>query len=327
MQVWESGIPAAALAALLAWGPAGPLAGQETKNGFALDPSTVPADEVLAGGPPRDGIPALMTPRVQSAAEAGWADDEMVLAIAIGGEARAYPIAILSWHELVNDELGGQPILVSYCPLCGTGLAFDRRAGGRARTFGVSGLLYRSDLLLYDRETESLWSQIASEAVTGPALGTRLRLLRSEMARWGEWKRDHPATTVLSPDTGHRRDYGRSPYGDYAVSERLYFPVPQDARYHPKMPTLGARLVGGPARAYPAAELVRAGGSVEDRLAGRAIRVSYDPERQVFDAEAPSDVELIEGYWFAWAAFHPQTTVFVVAPEPDRESSPSPDHP
>ncbi len=280
-------------------------------NGFKLIPSSVPAGEILSGGPPRDGIPALESPKHAPVSEARWTDDAIVMGLVQGGEARAYPIAILTLHEIVNDTLGGVPILVSYCPLCGTGLAFDRRVDGRARTFGVSGLLYRSGLLLYDRETESLWSQIESTAVTGPALGTRLRVLRSTMARWSDWKGAHPDTTVLTPETGYPLDYAQSPYVAYATSDGLLFPAPVDSRYHPKMPTIGVRLAGGKARAYAAAELSRAGGSVSERFEGHAISVRYDVERQVFEAEAPAEVEVIEGYWFAWVAFHPETTVFV----------------
>lgn len=280
-------------------------------NGFDLSPSAVPADEIRPGGPPRDGIPALSDPAVVPARDAPWQDDDLVLALEQGGEARAYPIAILDWHELVNDTLGGAPILVTYCPLCGTGLVFDRRVEGKKRSFGVSGLLYQSDVLFYDRETDSLWSQIHSRAVTGPALGTRLRMLRSEMALWGEWKRAHPDTTVLSRETGHRRDYNRSPYAGYATSDRLLFPAKFDSRYSPKMPTIGLRLVGGPARAYPAVEVARAGGTVEESFEGRPVRVSYDADAQIFEVEAPQEVEVIEGYWFAWSAFHPDTTSYV----------------
>ena len=292
--------------------PAGGAGAEEapTLNGFALGDAVVPVEEILSGGPPRDGIPALDHPASVPASAAPWHDGETVIGVQLANEARAYPIAILNWHELVNDTLGGREILISYCPLCGTGIAFDRRVGGRARTFGVSGLLYRSDLLLYDRETESLWSQIGSQAVAGPESGARLRVLRSQLTSWARWKQAHPGTTVLDIDTGHRRDYERSPYGDYAVSERLYFPVPLDQRFHPKMPTLGVRTPDGAARAYTAAELVNAGGLVEERFEGRPIVVRYDAEAQVFDFEAPPEFEVIEGYWFAWSAFHPETTVF-----------------
>ena len=281
-------------------------------NGFALSNALVPVAEILSGGPPRDGIPALDAPPTWSAEAAPWHPDETVIGVALGGEARAYPLAILSWHELVNDSLGERPILVSYCPLCGTGMVFDRRIDGRARSFGVSGLLYQSDLLLYDRETESLWSQIESRAVTGPASGSKLRLLRSKLVPWSRWKAEHPATTVLSVDTGHSRDYANEPYGDYAHSEKLIFPAPVDGRYHPKMPTLGVRTRGGVARAYPATELARAGGEVDEVFAGERIVVRYDEDAQTFDVKVSPEIEVIEGYWFAWAAFHPSTSVFSV---------------
>lgn len=285
-------------------------------NGFELRNASVPVEGILPGGPPRDGIPALDHPKPLPAGQDPWHDDEMVIGILLEGEARAYPIAVLNWHELVNDTVNGRALLVSYCPLCGTGMVFDRTVGGRTRTFGVSGLLYQSDLLLYDRETESLWSQIASEAVTGPASGSRLRLLRSQQMSWANWKREHPETTVLGPDTGYARDYGRSPYGDYATSGALYFPAPVDPRYHPKMPTLGVRIPAGPARSYPAVELGNAGGRVEEEFEGHPILVSYEREAQTFDVEISPEVEVIEGYWFAWSAFHPNASVFTAGERP-----------
>jgi hypothetical protein len=281
------------------------------RNGFSLDPASIPVDEILAGGPPRDGIPSLDHPPVLRAAEAPWKADDLVLGVVWNGEARAYPLAILEWHELVNDTLGERPILVSYCPLCGTGIVFDRRIEGVVRSFGVSGLLYRSDLLMYDRETSSLWSQIAAESVTGPSIGQRLALIGSRIARLAEWKRSHPETTVLSRETGQRRDYGRSPYAGYADSDRLAFPAPLDRRYHPKMPTVGLRVRGGGARAYPALEVTRAGGEVQELFDGKPVTVAFDPEAAVFRVGAPEPIEVVQGYWFAWAAFHPETSVFV----------------
>jgi hypothetical protein len=286
-------------------------------NGFALESKSVAPEEIRAGGPGRDGIPALDAPAVLAAGEAPWHADEVVLGVEVGGEARAYPVAILNWHELVNDTLGGRPILITYCPLCATGLVFDRSIDGQTRSFGVSGLLYKSDVLFYDRETESLWSQIKASAVTGPAEGARLRVLRSQMTRWQDWRTRHPATSVLSLETGHRRDYSRDPYGDYASSERLFFPAPVDGRYHPKMPTLGVRTRSGVARAYTGAELIQAGGSVEETFEGARVLIRYDAESQVFDVEVPAELEVIEGYWFAWAAFHPDSSVFVAVPVPD----------
>ena len=285
-------------------------------NGFDLAGASIPIDEIVRGGPPRDGIAALDSPPVVAATAAPWRDEEHVIGVVRGSAARAYPLAILVWHELVNDRLGDLPLLVSYCPLCGTGLVFDRRVGSREMTFGVSGLLYQSDLLMFDRQTEGLWSQIAAKSVTGPLRDRRLALIRSRITSWGDWKKRHPDTTVLSKDTGHRRDYGRTPYRGYATSETLAFPAPLDDRYHPKMPTLGVRIADGAARAYPAVEIERSGGIVEERFAGHPVVVRYDAETELFDVDAPPGIDVIEGFWFAWAAFHPRTSVFQATPEP-----------
>jgi hypothetical protein len=294
--------------------PAGPV---DPTNGFDLSRAAVPREEIRPGGPARDDIPALEEPKALAASATPWRDDEPVLGVVRGGAARAYPIAILNWHEVVNDTLGGDPILVTYCPLGGTGIVFERKLDGKVRRFGVSGLLYKADTLLYDRETESLWSQIAARAISGTSAGTRLRVLRSELTRLGEWKARHPDTSVLSVETGHQRPYQHSPYADYAVSPEVRFLASPDARYHPKMPTLGVRTADGPARAYPASEIMDAGGRVEERFDDHAVVVAYDPGKQVFEVQAPPEVEVIEGYWFAWAAFHPEGTVYrAPAPAP-----------
>jgi hypothetical protein len=143
---------------------AGPL-----KNGFDLTDALVPGNEVHSGGPPRDGIPAIDKPRFVTATAASFLKgDERVLGIRHNGVSKAYPITILSWHEIVNDRFAGDPVAISYCPLCGTGIAYRARADDQALTFGVSGLLYNSDMLLYDRNTGSLWSQIMRQAISGP---------------------------------------------------------------------------------------------------------------------------------------------------------------
>jgi hypothetical protein len=284
------------------------------RNGFDLAGASIPLDEVLHGGPPRDGIPALDHPPHASAAGAPWTDEQLVIGVSRKGQARAYPIAILGWHELVNDTLGEHPVLVSYCPLCGSGIVFDRSIKGSELDFGVSGLLYRSDLLMYDRQTESLWSQIGARAVSGELVGSRLQLVRSAMMSWGDWRAAHPDTTVLTRETGHARDYDRLPYADHATSSKLAFPVARDPRYHPKELTVGLRGPRGESRAYPAFEVLGAGGRVEEAFAGRPVRISFDRESRTFRVEAPDSIEVVESYWFAWAAFHPDTTVFTTSP-------------
>ena len=285
-------------------------AGPLERNGFSLEPSRIPLDQILPGGPSRDGIPALDRPSRDAASTSSWKDEDLVVGVVHGGEARAYPLAILVWHELINDELGGDPILVSYCPLCGTALVFDRHIDGRVHNFGVSGLLYQSDLLMYDRETESLWSQIEARAVTGAHIGRRLKMRRSRIVQWKAWREAHPNTTVISRKTGYQRDYGRSPYQGYETSNRLLFPLDADYSRHLKMPTLGLRIPNGPSRAYPGEEVTRAGGRVEDRFANQSVVVSYDHETRRFDYQIPDGIEVVEGFWFAWMVFHPESDVF-----------------
>jgi hypothetical protein len=171
---------------------------------------------VISGGPPPDGIPPIDAPRFVPAGDVDWlSDEEPVLAVSLGGDERAYPVRILVWHEIVNDTVGGVPVAVTYCPLCTSALAFDRRVGDRLVTFGTSGKLYLSDLVMYDRQTESLWSQLGGEAIAGVLAGTELDRLPVQTVAWSQWREAHPDGWVLSRDTGVVRDYGRNPYVGY----------------------------------------------------------------------------------------------------------------
>ena len=146
--------------------------------------------------------------------------------------------------------------------------------------------------------------------MTGPSNGERLRLLRSRIETWGRWRRAHPQTTVLSTDTGYLRHYGTQPYGDYATSRALLYPLQWDRRYHPKELTVGLRLAGGAARAYPASEVEGAGGRVSESFAGHSVAVAFDPVTRVFSVDVPAAIEVVQGYWFAWMVFHPDSSVF-----------------
>ena len=289
-------------------------AGGPVKNGFDLANATVPPEEIHQGGPPRDGIPAIDDPRFIAADEARWlAPEDRVLAVVRRGEAKAYPIRILNWHEVVNDRIAERPIVVTYCPLCGSGMVFNTGEAGSGLTFGVSGLLYNSDLLLYDRQTESLWSQIQGKAIAGPRKGERLAMMPATHTTWSDWRQRHPDTRVLSRDTGYRRHYSRSPYAGYADSRSLYFPVSnRDRRYHPKEQIIGLEI-DGRAKAYPFVDLARAEGQrIEDRFAGRELTIRFDAEdRTGRILDAGGDViPTSTMYWFAWAAFHPDTAVY-----------------
>ena len=181
---------------------------------------SIPMNEIYDGGPGIDGIAALTRPRFIPAGAADYMeDDDRVLGITRNGESRAYPLRILVNHEIVNDTLGGRPVLVTFCPECGTGIAFDPTVDGKALEFGVSGTLYQRNLLMYDRGSDmpSLWLQVSGEAVVGPKTGISLDRVRMTQAPWGEWKVAHPDTTVLSKETGH--DYSYIPYPD--ILDRL----------------------------------------------------------------------------------------------------------
>jgi hypothetical protein len=178
-----------------------------------------------------------------------------ILSLTSGEIAKAYPIKILNWHEIVNDRVADQYITITFCPLCGTGMTFDANLPNGKLTFGVSGLLYQSDMLLYDHQTESLWSQIMSEAVTGPLTGTHLTLLPSTQTTWQEWQNKYPKTLVLSEQTGFKRDYNRDPYEGYDTTPRLIFNVDKlSNQFHPKEKIVGIELEGV-TKAYPFSEL------------------------------------------------------------------------
>jgi hypothetical protein len=199
---------------------------------------SVPLSQFLPGGPPRDGIPPVDEPKPTSQAHSDdWlADREPVLAVEIGDQARAYPLQILVWHEIVNDTLGGRPIAVTYCPLCNSSVVFDRRVRGRTLTFGTTGNLRNSDLVMWDRQTESWWQQLTAEAVVGDLTGTRLAVLPSQMLSWADFQRLYPDGDVLSRDTGVARDYGRNPYEGYDQpgSAPFLFEGDTDDRLPPK---------------------------------------------------------------------------------------------
>ncbi len=215
---------------------------------------SVDLDEIQSGGPPKDGIPAIDRPRFVSTSDAaGWLDPrEPVIALAHAGRARAYPLQILMWHEIVNDTLGDLPIAVTFCPLCNASLVFDRRVGGRLLDFGTTGMLRKSDLVMYDRQTESWWQQFSGMAIIGELVGTELTQIPAQIVAFEEFRDGHPDGEVLSRETGHARAYGRNPYRGYDAIDNSPFLL--DDPVDPRLPAMERVLsvsLGGVDRLYP----------------------------------------------------------------------------
>ena len=290
------------------------LAARDSYNGFDVGASLIPTDKIESGGPPRDGIPALNSPRMLKSADAKYLrPSDRVLGVTVNGESRAYPIRLLNWHEVVNDTVGGKPVVITYCPLCGTGMVFDASVDNVHLQFGVSGLLYNSDMLLYDRQTESLWSQIMARAVSGPSKGKTLTLIPASYTSWANWAAAHPGGIVLDIDTGHGRDYSRDPYAGYDKTRALYFSVSnRDDRRHPKEPVVGL-VLNGHAKIWPLRELAKVtGGQLTDSLNETVLHINYALTDQtvVITDGAGRRMPSVPGYWFAWLAFYPDTLVY-----------------
>ena len=275
---------------------------------------SIPLSEILSGGPPKAGIPALTDPKFLPASWAMYLRaDDRVLGLFLNGEAKAYPVKVLNWHESVNDVAGSSFVVVTYCPLTGTGLAFHAEdTSGERLLFGVSGKLYNSNVLLYDRVTESLWSQLKMQAVTGKMTGTALKPVPLLNTTWRDWRKLHRDTKVLSQDTGHRRNYDRDPYGAYESTSKLFFPVSNTSKaLHAKALVLGV-VHKGQGKAYPFRRLALVPSPVRDEVGGEAVLIHFDKRAQSARATSANEevIQSVQAYWFAWFAFHPDTELF-----------------
>jgi len=287
------------------------LAAFDTTN-LTLDP-----DLIRSGGPGKDGIPSLTieqgadSPRLAAAERADYLHaDSRVVAVTVNNQTRGYPLAVLNWHECVNDTLGGTPIAVVYCPLCDSVSVVDRRIDGKTLEFGISGLLANSNVLLYDRTDQALWSQVKMQAVSGPHAGQSLHHLDSwSIMTFSGFRSDHPNALVLSADTGHARNYERNPYARYFQSDRLMFPAPKaDTRLSAKRRVVGVRH-GDAARAYPL-DRIAAEGTLTDQLAGGTVKLRADRDGNVTVVKVPEAADLVHTFYFAWSAFHPDTSIY-----------------
>lgn len=279
---------------------------------FDFSNATISLNEIQSGGPPKDGIPAISNPRRVAPDQASFLKkDDRVIGVTVADNARAYPLSILNQHEIVNDSLGDTPIAVTYCPLCDSAVVFDRRTPLGEREFGVSGLLYNSNVLMYDRaDTESLWSQMKCEGVSGPASGRKLTVLPMELTTWEAWRSRYPNTDVISTETGHNRNYNANPYASYFRQPNLMFPVQPLSNAMP----LKERILGiwdeSTAIAIPASAFGRKSIQVEQEVNGKKIVLAFDAADQTLRVvSADEGLQWLNSFWFAWYAFRPQTEV------------------
>ncbi len=284
----------------------------EVAKDSSLPEPLIDLDKIISGGPPKDGIPSIDDPKFVSVAEADeWIkDDELVLVMDYEGKSRVYPLQILVWHEIVNDWFGEVPVLITYCPLCGSGIAYERTFDGEAVEFGTSGKLYNSNLIMYDRKTDSYWTQIDGLAVTGPLTGKELVAISIDTVVWRDWKEGKVAE-VLSQDTGFSRSYGVDPYGNYYENSFLMFPVESESdRIHAKDVIFGIE-VNGEYKAYREIDLIEVG-VIEDIINGISLKVerSADGIVRVTDIESDDEIVKERDFWFAWYAFHPETDLY-----------------
>ena len=310
----------------------------------------VPLDKIKGGGPPKDGIPSIDDPIFASVSESQFmSDSDTVIGLEINGDARAYPLFILVWHEIVNDTVGEIPVSVTYCPLCYTNQVFERIVDGEEVEFGTSGKLYNSNLLMYDRLTESYWSQALGLAVKGELTGTQLNLVPFDVITWGDWKELYPNTLVMTTDTGYLRSYATDPYGNYYTEPRIMFPVEyRDERIHPKEIIIGIEIDN----AYKAyrqndiesenvindfvndeplllVSLFSENSRVFERTVNDKVLDFQLHENKMIDLQTNSEwnydgvaisgpylgtqlerIPTYPGFWFEWFAFHPNTLVY-----------------
>ena len=269
----------------------------------------------LSGGPGKDGIPSIDNPKFISAKDANWlSDDELGLGIVHKNEARFYPFRILVYHEIVNDFIQSDPILVTYCPLCFTGIGFIREINNEPVEFGVSGKLYNSELVMYDRKTDSYWPQTLGKAVLGPSTGKTIKKIPTDTVKWGDWKNVHLDTKVLSKDTGFLRNYdGSNPYGKKGdfTDINLQFPLEnKDSRLDAYEIVYGIE-VNDKFKAYKKTD-VEQKLKIEDTVGEEKIIIEFDKNLKSARAYKESGNQIVTDtlFWFAWAAFHPETELY-----------------
>ena len=291
-----------------------PIASVQPKNGFDLNNSLVRSEYILESGLPKNARPSIDNPNFVRSAQARdfLTDDDLVIGVALNDVAKAYPVKIMNLHEVVNDDFDGTTVAITYSPLCRSAMAFMRDIKSGEKSFASSGLLFNNGILLYDRESQSLWSQIMARAVTGTESGNPLELIPSVITTFKNWRKLHPGSKIMSLNTGFQMDYTSSPYREYARTQEVKFHVTRSSDNLPNKELVLGVQIGFRTKAYPFSELRKTDGTLEDSFNGRQFTIHYD------DASSSAWVtdrrgERLAGtsmYWFAWYAFHPETVVF-----------------
>jgi hypothetical protein len=283
-------------------------------SGFDFNESTPGyenLEDLQQGCPFKDCIPSIDEPQFESVSSAEeWLEsDDVVFVMELNAVVRAYPQIIMNRHEIVNDVIGDSPIVISFCPLCGSSLAFDRSIDGEVLEFGVSGKLHKNDLIMYDRQTESLWQQITGEAIVGEMFGTILKQIPLSGMRWSQFAEDFSNAEVLSREKS-AATYETYPYGDYESDPNPLFPMNNlDDTIHPKTVVYGVELEGE-SKAY-IEELVERDSLIIDEIDDVGVEISYDNGNvEVIRTDTGEQIPATRLFWFAWKAFNPETELY-----------------
>ncbi len=251
-----------------------PIPGGGTTTGGGDQSWLIEENEVFDGGPGKDGIPSIDNPDFVATSQIEYMrESDLILAFHMAGETKGYSHPVLDWHEIVNDRIGGMDVAITYCPLTGTGSAWSRMVGGKTTTFGVSGLLYRNNLIPYDRESDSNWSQIRLQCVQGTLKSTKIETYPMVEMPWHTWKVMFPEDPVISTQTGFSRNYGRYPYGSYRTNDQLLFPVGHDDDRLPRKERVLSVIVDGESKVYTFDSFQDGVTVVRDQFAGKEIVV------------------------------------------------------
>jgi hypothetical protein len=291
-------------------------AGTPTLSGFVLQDLALPIEEMYLGGPTREGIQPVDKPEFIRAGENDFlTGKDLVVGVVYNGIVKAYPARILNHHEIVNDKFGDTPVAITYAPLSGSAAAYKAESNGRAKSFAASPIVYNNNTLLFDRQTNSLWSQAMGQSVAGEASGAALQQIPAAWTTWDNWKAQYPNTLVMNRNTGHAIDYAVDPYAEYEASRGLRYPLSKVSKAMPLKEKVVGVEVNGKFRAYPMFVLQAENRPlIADTFNGQELLIRFDKESKtalvtnIKGEVFPSKT----GYWYTWFAFYPETDVYML---------------